>query len=130
VWGTGKGGEREAVGGVEWGAGGFLQKPGGLGKRWVLIENALRKRRSVMEGRQYCQQTLQVELSGRSEWMNQFRQRLQQLAETDISVWFYGEHGTGRMTGPGYLHQRGRNEKGPVVLLSLAPGTAGNVETF
>ncbi|ESE87458.1 phosphoglycerate transport activator [Salmonella enterica subsp. indica serovar 6,14,25:z10:1,(2),7 str. 1121] len=37
--------------------------------------------------------------------MNQFRQRLQQLAETDIAVWFYGEHGTGRMTGARYLHQ-------------------------
>ncbi len=96
----------------------------------ILIEDALRQRRSVIARRQYCQQTLQVELIGRSEWMNQFRQRLQQLAETDIAVWFYGEHGTGRMTGARYLHQLGRNAKGPFVRYELTPENAGQLETF
>lgn len=62
--------------------------------------------------------------------MNQFRQRLQQLAETDIAVWFYGEHGTGRMTGARYLHQLGRNAKGPFVRYELTPENAGQLETF
>lgn len=96
----------------------------------MLIEEALRQRRSVIARRQYCQQTLQVELIGRSEWMNQFRQRLQQLAETDIAVWFYGEHGTGRMTGARYLHQLGRNAKGPFVHHELTPDNAAQLEIF
>ncbi|MDI8752147.1 hypothetical protein MJH54_34525, partial [Salmonella enterica subsp. enterica serovar Montevideo] len=54
---------------------GAIQTP--LMEEWP--EDALRQRRSVIARRQYCQQTLQVELIGRSEWMNQFRQRLQQL---------------------------------------------------
>ncbi len=62
--------------------------------------------------------------------MNQFRQRLQQLAETDIAVWFYGEHDTGRMTGARYLHQLGRNAKGPFVRYELTPENAGQLETF
>ncbi|MGC7976801.1 response regulator, partial [Salmonella enterica] len=108
---TGHGDVPMAVDAVKKGAWDFLQKPVDPGKLLILIEDALRQRRSVIARRQYCQQTLQVELIGRSEWMNQFRQRLQQLAETDIAVWFYGEHGTGRMTGARYLHQLGRNAK-------------------
>jgi hypothetical protein len=30
----------------------------------------------------------------------------------DIAVWFYGEPGTGRMTGARYLHQLGRSAEG------------------
>ncbi|MGK7525759.1 two-component system response regulator PgtA, partial [Salmonella enterica] len=65
----------------------FLQTPVDPRKLSLLIEDAPRQARSVIARRQYCQQTLQVELIGRSEWMNQFRQRSQQLAETDIAVW-------------------------------------------
>lgn len=96
----------------------------------MLIEEALRQRRSVIARQQYCQQTLQVELIGRSEWMNQFRHRLKQLAETDIAVWFYGEHGTGRITGARYLHQLGRNAKGPFVRYELTPDNAAQLEVF
>lgn len=124
---TGHGDVPMAVDAVKKGAWDFLQKPVDPGKLLILIEDALRQRRSVIARRQYCQQTLQVELIGRSEWMNQFRQRLQQLAETDIAVWFYGEHGTGRMTGARYLHQLGRNAKGPFVRYELTPENAGAV---
>lgn len=127
---TGHGDVPMAVDAVKKGAWDFLQKPVDPGKLLILIEDALRQRRSVIARRQYCQQTLQIELIGRSEWMNQFRQRLQQLAETDIAVWFYGEHGTGRMTGARYLHQLGRNAKGPFVRYELTPENAGQLETF
>ncbi|EHX7048277.1 two-component system response regulator PgtA, partial [Salmonella enterica subsp. enterica serovar Typhi] len=127
---TGHGDVPMAVDAVKKGAWDFLQKPVDPGKLLILIEDALRQRRSVIARRQYCQQTLQVDLIGRSEWMNQFRQRLQQLAETDIAVWFYGEHDTGRMTGARYLHQLGRNAKGPFVRYELTPENAGQLETF
>ncbi|MDU5729974.1 MAG: sigma-54 dependent transcriptional regulator [Citrobacter freundii] len=74
--------------------------------------------------RHYCQQKLQVELVGYSDWVNQYRQRLRQLAETDIAVWFYGEPGTGRMTGARYLHQLGRSAEGAFIRGELTPGNS------
>ena len=96
---TGHGDVPMAVDAVKKGAWDFLQKPVDPGKLLVLVEDALRQRKSVIARRHYCQQKLQVELVGYSDWVNQYRQRLRQLAETDIAVWFYGEPGTGRMTG-------------------------------
>ncbi|PLO60709.1 transcriptional regulator, partial [Klebsiella michiganensis] len=81
-------------------------------------------RQAVIARRQYGQQKLRVELIGRSEWTEQYRQRLQQLAETDIAVWLYGEAGTGRMTGARYLHQLGRNAEGPFVYCELTAANA------
>ncbi|WP_171995430.1 sigma-54-dependent Fis family transcriptional regulator [Klebsiella pneumoniae] len=102
---TGHGDVPMAVEAVKKGAWDFLQKPIDPGKLLTLVDAALRQRQSVIARRQYCQQKLQVELIGRSQWTVRYRQRLQQLAETDIAVWLYGEPGTGRMTGARYLHQ-------------------------
>ncbi|MDE9578622.1 two-component system response regulator PgtA [Citrobacter koseri] len=121
---TGHGDVPMAVDAVKKGAWDFLQKPVDPGKLLSLVEAALRHRQSVIARRQYCQQKLQVELIGRSQWTHQYRQRLQQLAETDIAVWLYGEPGTGRMTGARYLHQLGRNAGGPFIYCELTPDSA------
>lgn len=122
---TGHGDVPMAVEAVKKGAWDFLQKPVDPGKLLSLVEDALRQRQSVIARRHYCQQKLQVELLGYSDWVNQYRQRLQHLAETDIAVWFYGEPGTGRMTGARYLHQLGRSADGPFIRGELTPGNAG-----
>ena len=121
---TGHGDVPMAVEAVKKGAWDFLQKPVDPAKLLSLVDDALRQRQSVIARRQYCQQKLQVELIGRSQWINQYRQRLQQLAETDIAVWFYGEPGTGRMTGARYLHQLGRNAEGPFIYCELTQANA------
>ena len=84
---TGHGDVPMAVEAVKKGAWDFLQKPVDPGKLLSLVEDALRQRQSVIARRHYCQQKLQVELLGYSDWVNQYRQRLQHLAETDIAVW-------------------------------------------
>ncbi len=116
---TGHGDVPMAVEAVKKGAWDFLQKPIDPGKLLTLVDAALRQRQSVIARRQYCQQKLQVELIGRSQWTVRYRQRLQQLAETDIAVWLYGEPGTGRMTGARYLHQLGRHAEGPFIACEL-----------
>lgn len=121
---TGHGDVPMAVDAVKKGAWDFLQKPVDPGKLLAQVEDALRQRQSVIARRHYCQQKLQVELVGYSDWAKQFRQRLQQLAETDIAVWFYGEPGTGRMTGARYLHQLGRNAHGPFIRADLTSENA------
>lgn len=121
---TGHGDVPMAVEAVKKGAWDFLQKPIDPGKLLTLVDSALRQRQSVIARRQYCQQKLQVELIGRSQWTVRYRQRLQQLAETDIAVWLYGEPGTGRMTGARYLHQLGRHAEGPFIACELTPANA------
>ncbi len=86
---TGHGDVPMAVDAVKKGAWDFLQNRL-IPANCFLVEEALRQRQSIIARRQYCQQTLQVELIGRSEWINQYRRRLQQLSETDIAVWLYG----------------------------------------
>ncbi len=46
------------------------------------------------------------------------------------AVWFYGEHGTGRMTGARYLHQQGRSLPRPFVRYELPPENTGQLETL
>lgn len=121
---TGHGDVPMAVEAVKKGAWDFLQKPIDPGKLLTLVDAALRQRQSVIARRQYCQQKLQVELIGRSQWTDRYRQRLQQLAETDIAVWLYGEPGTGRMTGARYLHQLGRHAEGPFISCELNTANA------
>ncbi|EHP6305401.1 sigma-54-dependent Fis family transcriptional regulator, partial [Escherichia coli] len=127
---TGHGDVPMAVDAVKKGAWDFLQKPVDPGKLLSLVEEALRQRQSIIARRQYCQQILQVELIGRSEWINQYRRRLQQLSETDIAVWLYGAPGTGRMTGARYLHQFGRNAQGEFVYRELTPDNAPQLNDF
>ncbi len=127
---TGHGDVPMAVDAVKKGAWDFLQKPVDPGKLLSLVEEALRQRQSIIARRQYCQQTLQVELIGRSEWINQYRRRLQQLSETDIAVWLYGAPGTGRMTGARYLHQFGRNAQGEFIYRELTPDNAPQLNDF
>ena len=127
---TGHGDVPMAVDAVKKGAWDFLQKPVDPGKLLSQVEEALRQRQSIIARRQYCQQTLQVELIGRSEWINQYRRRLQQLSETDIAVWLYGAPGTGRMTGARYLHQFGRNAQGEFIYRELTPDNAPQLNDF
>ncbi len=118
---TGHGDVPMAVEAVKKGAWDFLQKPVDPGKLLTLVDAALRQRKSVIARRLRHQQRLQVEVVGRSEWTQRYRQRLEQLSETDIAVWFHGEAGTGRMTGARYLHQLGRNADGPFICHDVMP---------
>ena len=125
---TGHGDVPMAVDAVKKGAWDFLQKPVDPGKLLLLVAQALQQRKSVIARRYYCQQKLQVELVGYSDWINQYRQRLQQLAETDLAVWFYGDPGTGRMTGARYLHQLGRSAQGPFIRAELTAGNTAQLD--
>ncbi|QHM77423.1 C4-dicarboxylate transport transcriptional regulatory protein DctD [Mixta theicola] len=121
---TGHGDVPMAVEAVKKGAQDFLQKPVDPARLLALVEQALRQRRAVIARRHYRQQTLQAELIGRSAWIERYRRRLEQLAETDLAVWFYGESGTGRMSGARYLHQLGRHAAGPFIYRELTPENA------
>lgn len=125
---TGHGDVPMAVDAVRKGAWDFLQKPVDPGKLLSLVEAALSYRKAVIARRQYRQQRLYVELIGRSEWVSRYRQRLGQLAEADIAVWFYGEAGTGRMTGAKYLHQLGRHAEGPFIYRELMAGNPVSIQ--
>ncbi len=122
---TGHGDVPMAVEAVKKGAWDFLQKPIDPGKLLTLVDAALRQRQSVIARRQYCQQKLQVELVW-PQPMDEFgiASAFSSWQKRILRYGFYGEPGTGRMTGARYLHQLGRHAEGPFIACELTPANA------
>ncbi|AKM48173.1 MULTISPECIES: two-component system response regulator PgtA [Edwardsiella] len=113
---TGHGDVPMAVEAVKKGARDFLQKPVDPAQLLALTQAALSERRSVVARRKWQRHQLQTELVGRSEWLRQMRTRLQQLAETDLAVYFYGEPGSGRTLCARHLHRLSARSEGAFIV--------------
>lgn len=69
-----------------------------------------------------AKEQLEDNLIGRSEWVIQMRQTLQQLAETDVAVYFHGERGTGRTLAACYLHRLSTRGDRPIIFGDILQG--------
>ncbi|OON41755.1 transcriptional regulator [Izhakiella australiensis] len=112
---TGHGDVPMAVEAVKKGAWDFLQKPVNPEQLLNLVDKALAQRQARLVRRQWQQEQLADNLIGRSEWVSQMRQTLRQLAETDITVYFHGESGSGRTLAACYLHRLSARSEQPVI---------------
>lgn len=119
---TGHGDVPMAVEAVKQGAWDFLQKPVNPGQLLELVDKALAQRQSQVMRRQWQKEQLVDNLIGRSEWVIQMRQTLQQLAETDVAVYFHGERGTGRTLAACYLHRLSTRGDRPIVFGDILQG--------
>ncbi|WP_431225523.1 two-component system response regulator PgtA [Serratia sp. L9] len=118
---TGHGDVPMAVEAVKKGAWDFLQKPVNPSQLLEQVSKALAQRRSQIARRRWQQEQLQANLIGRSEWIQQLRVRLQQVAETDLAVYLQGELGVGRTLAARYLHRMSHRSEQPLIIGELTP---------
>ncbi|MXG37655.1 transcriptional regulator, partial [Escherichia coli] len=119
---TGHGDVPMAVEAVKQGAWDFLQKPVNPGQLLELVDKALAQRQSQVMRRQWQKEHMEDNLIGRSEWVIQMRQTPQQLAETDVAVYFHGERGTGRTLAACYLHRLSTRGDRPIIFGDILQG--------
>ncbi|OOF60353.1 sigma-54 dependent transcriptional regulator [Rodentibacter sp. Ppn85] len=100
---TGHGDVPMAIEAVQKGAFYFIEKPIKPEKLLIQIEQALAQRQRQLAIKNAQQETLETHFIGQSHWMKQFRQRLQQLGETSLPIFIFGEIGTGRTLAAQHL---------------------------
>ncbi|EKN6177286.1 sigma-54-dependent Fis family transcriptional regulator [Yersinia enterocolitica] len=127
---TGHGDVPMAVEAVKKGAWDFLQKPVNPVQLLALVDKALAQRQSKVARRQWQKDQLEDNLIGRSEWVTRMRQTLQQLAETDIAVYFHGERGTGRTLAACYLHRMNSRPEQALVFGDILEGQPAPLEEW
>ncbi len=116
-----------AVEATRLGAYDFVEKPLSLAKLLRTVEGALdsagKQKTSGARG-------LPALLTpvGRSKLMKELREKIQQYARHDASVLLRGEPGTGRGAFARYMHALSRRAEGPLISVTAASLTDGNVE--
>lgn len=127
---TGHGDVPMAVEAVKKGAWDFLQKPINPEQFLSLIEKALAEREAYLEQKKWRHAQFNRHLIGNSGWIRQTRQQLETLAETDLSVCFYGEPGTGRTLAAHYLHQFSSRKERPLIERTLSANSQQPLEEW
>ncbi|OOF70677.1 sigma-54-dependent transcriptional regulator [Rodentibacter caecimuris] len=102
---TGHGDVPMAIEAVQKGAFYFIEKPLKPENLLQKIEQALTQRRQQLAEKTMQQTLLEHHFIGHSHWIKQLRQRLQQLGETSLPIFIFGEIGTGRQLAAQNLAQ-------------------------
>ncbi|EGY34574.1 two component Fis family transcriptional regulator [Aggregatibacter actinomycetemcomitans serotype e str. SC1083] len=112
---TGHGDVPMAVEAVKKGATNFFEKPVSPEKLLIQVENALEKRKKVIEKRQWQMEKINDVFIGSSVWINELKKQLQKLANSNLPVFIWGEIGTGRHLAATYLHKLSDRKTLPMV---------------
>ncbi|ANU82303.1 Fis family transcriptional regulator [Aggregatibacter actinomycetemcomitans] len=112
---TGHGDVPMAVEAVKKGATNFFEKPVSPEKLLIQVDNALKKRKKVIEKRQWQMEKINDVFIGSSVWINELKKQLQKLANSNLPVFIWGEIGTGRHLAATYLHKLSDRETLPMV---------------
>lgn len=115
---TGHGDVPMAIESVRKGAFHFLEKPINPEQLLNCIHTALNERRLYIQRKSWQQEELELHFIGISGWAKSHRQRLQQLSETHLPIFIFGELGTGKTLSAKYLHQISA-EKNPIKIIEL-----------
>ena len=107
---SGQGRTSTVVQAMKLGATDFVSKPFDDAELEVLLSNALKQRRLTQEvaslREQLKQQSKYTMLFGNSDAMNEVRDLIEQVADTDVTVLLRGESGTGKELVARALHER------------------------
>ncbi|WP_257797272.1 sigma-54-dependent transcriptional regulator [Aggregatibacter actinomycetemcomitans] len=112
---TGHGDVPMAVEAVKKGAANFFEKPVSPEKLLIQVDNALKKRKKVIEKRQWQMEKINDVFIGSSVWINELKKQLQKLANSNLPVFIWGEIGTGRHLAATYLHKLSDRKTLPMV---------------
>jgi DNA-binding NtrC family response regulator len=116
-----------AVEATRLGAFDFVEKPLSLAKLLRTVEAALDSADKQSSAARSMLPSLLAPV-GRSKLMQSLREKVQQYAQHDESVMLSGEPGTGRGAFARYLHALSRRADEPLISVTAASLTEGNVE--
>jgi len=121
---SGQGRTSTVVQAMKLGATDFVSKPFDDAELEVLLSNALKQRRLTQEvaslREQLKQQSKYTMLFGNSDAMNEVRDLIEQVADTDVTVLLRGESGTGKELVARALHERSPRKDKPFVKVNCA----------
>lgn len=113
---SGHGSVETAVEATRLGAFDFIEKPVSMARLMVTIENALEAGRLKRENAGLRRQRPSVmEPIGRSQVVQQLKQRLERVAGHDATVLITGEPGVGKQEAARWIHAHSRRGKGPFI---------------
>lgn len=124
---SGHGTVETAVEATRLGAFDFVEKPLSLAKLLRTVEGALDSAGKQTSSHASLLPALLTPV-GRSKLMRELREKVQQYARHDAPVLLRGEPGTGRGAFARYLHALSRRSDGPLISVTAASLTDGNVE--
>ncbi|MGX3021253.1 sigma-54-dependent transcriptional regulator [Ursidibacter sp. B-7004-1] len=101
---TGHGDVPMAIKAMQKGAFYFIEKPIYPEDLLKQIELALEIRENHLSRKLNKKEKLESAFIGKSQWIKQLRDRLYKLSETDLSIFIFGEDGTGRTLSANYLY--------------------------
>ncbi|WP_249961040.1 sigma-54-dependent transcriptional regulator [Histophilus somni] len=102
---TGHGDVPMAIDAMQKGAYYFIEKPVQPQILLQQLAQALEKRNSYLTQKLWQKKLLESNLIGQSLWSKQLRRRIQQLAETQLPLFIFGEIGTGKTLVADYFYQ-------------------------
>jgi two-component system response regulator AtoC len=121
---SGQGRTSTVVQAMKLGATDFVCKPFDDAELEVLLSNALRQRQLAQEvatlREQLRKQSKYTMLSGTSDAMNEVRDLIEHVADTDVTVLVRGESGTGKELVARALHERSLRKDKPFVKVNCA----------
>jgi DNA-binding NtrC family response regulator len=121
---SGQGRTSTVVQAMKLGATDFVCKPFDDAELEVLLSNALRQRQLSHEvatlREQLMKQSKYTMLFGNSEAMNEVRDLIEHVADTDVTVLVRGESGTGKELVARALHERSLRKEKPFVKVNCA----------
>lgn len=102
---TGHGDVPMAIEAMQKGAFYFIEKPVQPEMLLNSLKQALEKRQHYLTKKQLQQKMLEINLIGHSHWIKQTRKRIQQLAQTKLPLFIFGEIGSGKSTVAQYVYE-------------------------
>lgn len=102
---TGHGDVPMAIEAMQKGAFYFIEKPVRPEKFLQQVAQACEQRQTQLATKLWQQSELETHFIGQSHWIKSHRKRLQQLSETNLPIFIFGEIGTGRTLAANYLYK-------------------------
>ncbi|MGF7452691.1 sigma-54-dependent transcriptional regulator [Pasteurella bettyae] len=122
---TGHGDVPMAIEAMQKGAFYFIEKPVNPEHLLQQVERALIQREKQLSVKLWQQAELETHFIGQSNWIKNQRKRLQQLAETNLPIFIFGEIGTGRSLAANYLYELAKSRFERKYFLELFEETTG-----
>ncbi|WP_018652684.1 sigma-54-dependent transcriptional regulator [Actinobacillus capsulatus] len=102
---TGHGDVPMAIEAMQKGAFYFIEKPVRPEQLLQQVVQACEQRQTQLATKLWQQSELETHFIGQSHWIKSLRKHLQQLSETNLPIFIFGEIGTGRTLAANYLYK-------------------------